>query len=94
MTDVNGAARTLIGVAKGVTMKAVSDPAITAPEARTAIEAARIMIQAYEGLILLGKPGSQPEYIARQKDTPERDDYAQARRFLALLEAFHTGRPA
>lgn len=88
MTDVNGAARTLIGVAKGVTMGAVSKPDISIVEATAAITAAEIMIDAYEALIMIGQNGSAA-YLARQKEAPERDDYAQAKRFLALLQSFY-----
>jgi hypothetical protein len=94
MTDTNQAARALIGVAKGVTMEAIGKTKITLVEAEQVIASARIMIKTYEDLIALGKDGQRVEYLARQKEATEAEDYAQAKRFLALLESFYGPRTA
>jgi hypothetical protein len=94
MNTIPGMARMMIGVAANVGRKAVLNPLLTGNEAEQTLQALRMTIDAYEGIIRLGQNGSAA-YIAKTTLTEaEASDYTSARHSLRMLAAVHGPRDA
>jgi hypothetical protein len=90
LDTVPGLARTMIGVASTLGRKAALDPTLSRTQGEEAIETLRIVLKAYEALIMVERPSVSMNGALNALDAPEKADYDGVKHQLVLLRAVYS----